>query len=152
MPLKRREAEKLLDLLWKCRIAAKERSEEDGNEDTARLEDRDEAAFSKAISILHCYITDILPSVHPTLQLSGSGVEVSVCPDAVVQELAMPCDTTRDPGLVLQSYTSSGTRLLFVSRVEKGTICDNAKIFKRGDILLQINGHSVAHLSTERAR
>ena len=149
MPLKRREAEKLLDLLWECRLAAEESSEKD---QWGQLEDKDEVAFSKAISILHCYVTDILPSVQPTLQLPDSSIEVSVCQDAVTQELEIPCNTTRDPGLVLESYTSAGNRLVFVSRVEKGTICDSAGVFKRGDILLQINNRSVAHLSVDKAR
>ena len=151
MPLKRREAEKLLDLLWEYRLSAKETSEKDVREGSVRLEEKDEAAFSKAISVLHCYVTDILPSVQPTLQLPDSSI-VSVCPDAVVQELEIPCNTTRDPGLVLESYASASNTILFVSRVEKGTICDTAGVFKRGDILLQINNRSVAHLSVDKAR
>lgn len=145
--MKSRDAEKLLKLLWDAKIKHLKSKEDD---DKGLLLPEEESALSQAISMLHCLITDVIPSFsadHAALQVMSD--------EAEIQHVEFLCTTTRDPGLHFESFSNaamSSSTVIYISYIEKGTVADRVEIFKRGDIVLEVNGHSLARVSVERAR
>ena len=155
MPVKKGDAERLLNLLWELKIEALKERDEKSEEIILPEEDQ---AFSNAISMLHCYLTDVVPTItqshHLALPDTDTHIDISISPNANVQWVEFSCRTSRDPGLHLESFHEAvgGTYIVFISQVEKGTVAEQVGVFKRGDIILKINKHSLARVSIERAR
>ena len=152
MPLGRREAELALAILWRLRT---ELSGTDGDEEPVPGEDQD-AVLSKPISILQCYLTDILPAIRPrgmAGEFPDSSLRVEVSSDAKIQLVEINCNTTKDPGLSLLGYTAAGGEQHYcVSHVETGTIFGRAGVFKRGDIVLSVNDRKFSRVTPEKAK
>ena len=155
MPLGKREAELALAILWRLRT---ELSQGEETEDPLPRDDQD-ATLSKPISILQCYLTDILPAIRPRGRgsdeesISDSSLRVEVSSDARIQLVEINCNTTKDPGLSLLSYaTPGGEQHYCVSHVVSGTIFRKIDIFKRGDIILSVNNRKLSRVSPEKAK
>lgn len=158
MPLRSKDAEKLLQILWDAKIKGLQQKDEESNE---IFQPSEEKALSTAISMLHCFVTDVAPSfnrhysTHLQNTFSNSVALQVLSGQAEVQYVEFVCSTTRDPGILFESYSNpltQSTMIIYVSHVETGTIADNVGIFERGDIILEINGHSLARVAVERAR
>lgn len=153
MPLGSKDAEKLLQILWEAKIKALQKKDE---ENADIFQPNEEKALSNAISMLHCFITDVTPSFTHLINNFNSSVALQVLSgEAEVQHVEFVCSTTRDPGLLFESYSSPltmSTSIIYVSHIETGTVADNVDIFQRGDIILEINGHPLARVAVERAR
>ena len=146
MPLNKSDAERALDTLWHLRSHTEEVEELD----FLPVED---AAFSKAISILHCYLTDVLPIVHPSIKYpEDNNIQVTINSEADLQQVEVICSTNRDPGLTLLNYSIQSHHYYFISQIEKGTVADRAGIFKRGDVILDINNHNLSRVTPEKTR
>lgn len=148
MPLQKRDAARALNALWQLR----EKLNDEEGDGTSLQED--DFLLSKAISILHCYITDVIPSIHPAVRLQAeTNVQFTISSEAFVQSVQINCKTTRDPGLSLVGYTSKNGKIYYcVGHVEAGTVLDRASVFKRGDIILDINNRPLSRVSLEKAR
>ncbi len=160
MPLKSKDAEKLLGILWDVKMENLRVKEEDKEHPILQEE---EHTLSKAISMLHCYVTDITPSFHSSSipipqdiysDIIYDGVLQVLNDEAQVQHIEFLCSTTRDPGLHFESFTNaiSNTRVIYISYIDRGTVADRVEVFQRGDVVLEINGHSLARVSIERVR
>lgn len=146
MPLNKSDAERALDTLWHLRSHTEEVEELD----FLPVED---AAFSKAISILHCYLTDVLPIVHPAIKYpEDNNIQVTINSEAELQQIEVICSTNRDPGLTLLNYSFQSNHYYFISQIEKGTVADRAGVFKRGDVILDINNRNLSRVTPEKAR
>lgn len=145
MPLHKREAERGLQLLWDFMSHAKNPQEQ--------------LAYEQAISGLHAYLTDILPASQPCLQATmndGGTVEIRQDQDVAVQIVDLYCFDYEKLGLVLDSVNvknwSSGVSPIIISLVSPGGAAFKDNQLKRGDQVLEINGHSLAQASLQRAR
>ena len=149
MPLEKREAIKALNVLWQLRDKL---NEEVTDEDTYLAIEKEDDTLVKAISILHCYITDIIPAISLKLQ-AETDVQFNISPEAFVQTIEINCKTTRDPGLSLVGNTSKNGKVYYcISHVEKGTVLDKTGIFKRGDIIIDINNRPLSRVSLDKAQ
>ena len=156
MPLRRGEAERSLSLLW---------------EFAQKTEDPElRSAYGKAISSLHSYLTDVLPACQPSLLAQGKNGPVEIHPkeDVPVRIVELLGDKEEKLGLGLESISavntsgsgsssstsdgSDGISPIVISQVKSGSIAAKNGSLNRGDQLLEINGHSLAHVSLERAR
>ena len=160
MPLKSKDAEKLLGMLWDVKIENLRLKEEAGGH---AILPKEEHTLTKAISMLHCFITDIAPSFHSPLTTSPQDLYSDISYDgaiqvlneeAEVQHIEFSCATTRDPGLQFESFNNplSNSQVIYISHIDIGTVADRVEIFKRGDVVLEINGRSLARVSIDRAR
>ena len=153
MPLKSKDAERLLSLLWDAKTKS------DG-EEAKELDflPEEQNALSKAISMLHCYLTDVVPTFTMSPGLVGEAdsqiSQFYIDCEAEVQNIEFSCTTTRDPGFNFESFHNplSHANMIYISHIDKGTIADRVGIFKRGDVILEINKHPLARVSVERAR
>ena len=159
MPLSSKDAERLLDILWDAKIKNLQKKEEKGEE--YGIQSGQEKALSNAISMLHCFVTDIAPTYNPANLLHNSAGYYAALQvlngEADVQDVEILCSTTRDPGMHFECFTAPdgwiGTnRVVYVSHIEKGTVADRAEIFRIGDVVLTINGHSLTRVSLEKIR
>ena len=150
MPLGRGEAERSLSLLW---------------EFVRETEDPElRSAYGKAISSLHSYLTDVLPACQPSLLAKGKDGPVEIHPkeDAPIRIVELLGGKEERLGLGLDSVSAAnsnssegsygGISPIVISQVKSGGIAARNGSLNRGDQLLEINGHSLAHVSLERAR
>lgn len=149
MPLKKRDAERLLGLLWDFRSTA------DEDEECSS----DNAVFGKAISMLHAYLTDVLPATQRKVKitLAQETIEVTIAPQLDVQLVEMACKANRELGIHLQSLDGlAGAQdsfcHVFISRLDRGSVAEREGVLKRGDIVVEVNKRSLMHVSLDRAR
>ena len=154
MPLTVREAEKSLKLLWEVYQAAAD----DG---------RDTKAVSQAISVLTAYISEIRPKTQLSVwDYYKSGLveeqktfESSEFGALRVVELLI-CTTTQKLGIYMDNVTSYSKRVhslndflpIVISLLKPGSIAEKSGELLIGDQVLEINGHSLAQVSLQKAR
>lgn len=126
------------------------------------------SAYAKAISSLHSYLTDVLPACQPSLLARGKNGPVEIHPkdDVPIRVVELHGDKEEKFGLALDNVSarstsssgpttsdgSNGISPIVISQVKSGSIAAKSGSLNRGDQLLEINGHSLAHVSLERAR
>ena len=146
MPLGRSEAERSLELLWEFRSKAEDPQQR--------------SAYEQAISSLHAFLTDVLPASQPCIRakVKNGVVEIPHKYDTPVEVVKLLCDPSNKLGLSLDSVNAlvSGCDLssspIVISLVKHGSVASRDGTLRRGDQVLEINGHSLAHVSLERAR
>lgn len=145
----KRDAERALEILWQLRLQlGKNNGEPPLKED---------AILSKPISMLQCYLTDVLPATHPRRKLPlDTNIRVEISSDARIQLVEMDytqASSGGNIGLSLLNYTTyEGRQNYCVSHVEKGSFMEHQDLFKRGDIILSINKHYLSRVSPEKAK
>ena len=149
MALKKGDAERMLRLLWEFRSIADEKEERSG----------DNAAFRKAISMLHAYLTDVLPATQRKVKihLEEKAVEVTIAPQLDLQWVEMDCKANRDLGIHLQSLdglvrSRDNFCPVYISRMDRASVAEREGVLKRGDIVVEVNQRSLMHVSLDRAR
>lgn len=153
MPLSVEEAKRSLNLLWEVKEAALE-------------EGRDTSAVNRAISMLHSYVTEIQPSTQLSvwdhyrwgaadgLRMTHSNV---FGPLRVVEII---CSATEKLGIYLDSvsafskdvHSSHGFPPVVISLVKPLSTAERSGELAIGDQVLEINGHSLAQVSLQKAR
>ena len=150
MPLKKGDAERMLRLLWEFRGIADENEERSG----------DNAAFRQAISMLHAYLTDVLPATQRRVKilLDHKALEVTIAPQLDLQWVEMDCKAkNRELGIHLQSLdglvrAQDNFCPVYISRMDRASVADREGVLKRGDIVVEVNQRSLMHGSLDRAR
>ena len=145
MPLHKREAERGLRLLWDFMVQARNPQEQ--------------LAYEQAISSLHAYLSDILPASQPCLQArmsDGGTVEIRQDQDAAVLIVDLYLSEDEKLGIVLDSVHvhswGGGVSPIVISSVKPASAAHKDNQLRRGDQVLEINGHSLAQASLQRAR
>jgi len=143
MPVGRRDAERSLELLWEFRSKT--------DDPIQRL------AYEQAIVSLHSFLTDVLPASQPCFRakVKDGFVEIRPTEESPVQEVELLCSGDEKIGLCLDSVNGWGANELspiVVSLVKPGSVAAKEETPKRGDQVLEINGHSLVHVSLDRAR
>lgn len=142
MPIGRAQAERCLKLLWEFR---------------SRAEDAEQrSSYENAISILHAYLTDILPAVWPHLvaKTKRGLVEIVQKDDAPTRHVELRCDAGQTLGVrldCLREYVGDGVSPILVSYVRPGSAAAKEGMLRRGDQVLAINEHSLVNASLSRA-
>ena len=149
MPLKKTDAERMLRLLWEFRSIADENEEWSG----------DCAAFRKAISMLHAYLTDVLPATQRQVKihLAQRTIEVTIAPQLDLQWVEMDCKANRELGIQLQSLdglvrAQDNFCPVYISGMERASVAEREGVLKRGDIVVEVNQRSLMHVSLDQAR
>ena len=153
MPLGVEEAKRSLNLLWEVKEAALE-------------EGRDTSAVNRAISMLHSYVTEI----QPRTQLSvwdhyrwGAADGLRTARSSAFGPLhvvELICSATEKLGIYLDTvsvfshdvHSSHGFPPRVISLVKPLSTAERSGELAIGDQVLEINGHSLAQVSLQKAR
>lgn len=150
MPLGKKQAERSLELLWEFMNAAEDPEQR--------------SAYEQAIQSLHVYLTDVLPASQPCVRakVKDGFVEIPRKEDEPVKIVELVCGEEEALGVSLDSVnavssagdwgTSPVLSPIVVSLVKPSSVAARDGRLRRGDQVLEINGHSLAQVSLERAR
>lgn len=141
MPLGRKEAEKILKLLWEFR----NRSDKPDKR----------TSYERAITSLHSYLAEVLPASKPSLwaKTKNGPVEIHQEEDVPIRLVQLFCGKDEKLGLALDVVDiMCDLSPIVIFHVKPGSVSAKEGSLRRGDQLLEINGHSLAYVSLERAR
>ena len=142
MPIGRAQAERCLKLLWEFRSQAEDAEQR--------------SSYENAISILHAYLTDILPAVWPHLvaKTKNGLVEIAQKGDVPIRHVELRCEAGQKLGVrldCLKEYIGEGVSPILVSYVQPGSAAAKEGMLQKGDQVLEINDHSLVNASLNRA-
>ena len=143
MPIGRKDAERGLELLWEFRNKT--------NDPIQR------SAYEQAIASLHAFLTDVLPASQPCVRakVKDGFVELHPTQEAPVQVVELKCIEGEKIGLCLDRVNGWGVdevSSIVIGLVKRGSVAARDSTLKRGDQVLEVNGHSLAQVSLDRAR
>ena len=153
MPLKKEDAERVLELLWEFGAAATAGDEKDEVEEVKK----DGEAFLQAISMLQAYLTDILPTTQPSLRVAvgNSAVNIPLTSQAKPRLVKITCRGQQKLGVEIQrveeSTVAGNFHPFFISRIEDGSVAISTRL-RVGDIVLEINDRPLTDVTLDRAR
>ena len=151
MPLKKEDAERVLELLWEFGAVATA-----GDEEKDEEKKKDKEAFLQAISMLQVYLTDILPTTQPSLRVAvgNSAVNIPLTSQARPQLVKIACRGQQKLGVEIQkveeSTVAGNFHRFFVSRIEEGSAASTR--LRVGDIVMEINNRPLTDVTLDRAR
>ena len=143
MPIGRKDAERGLELLWEFR---------------SRTDDPiQRSAYEQAIASLQAFLTDVLPASQPCIRtkVKDRFLELHPTQEAPVQVFELKCVGNEKIGLCLDRVNGWGANevsSIVISLVKPGSVAARDSTLKRGDQVIELNGHSLAQVSLERAR
>ena len=143
MPIGRKDAERGLELLWEFR---------NKTDDPIQR-----SAYEQAIASLHAFLTDVLPASQPCVRakVKDGFVELHPTQEAPVQVVELKCIEGEKIGLCLDRVNGWGVdevSSIVIGLVKRGSVAARDSTLKRGDQVLEVNGHSLAQVSLDRAR
>lgn len=143
MPIGRKDAERGLELLWEFRSKTDDPIQR--------------SAYEQAIASLHAFLTDVLPASQPCIRtkVKDGFLELHPTQEAPVQVFELKCVGNEKIGLCLDRVNGWGANevsSIVISLVKPGSVAARDSTLKRGDQVIELNGHSLAQVSLERAR
>ena len=143
MPIGRKDAERGLELLWEFRSKTDDPIQR--------------SAYEQAIASLHAFLTDVLPASQPCVRakVKDGFVELHPTQEAPVQVVELKCVEGEKIGLFLDRVNGWGVdevSSIVIGLVKRGSVAARDSTLKRGDQVLEVNGHSLAQVSLDRAR
>ena len=143
MPIGRKDAERGLELLWEFRSKTDDPIQR--------------SAYEQAIASLHAFLTDVLPASQPCIRtkVKDGFLELHPTQEAPVQVFELKCVGNEKIGLCLDRVNGWGAdevSSIVISLVKPGSVAARDSTLKRGDQVIELNGHSLAQVSLERAR
>lgn len=143
MPIGRKDAERGLELLWEFRSKTDDPIQR--------------SAYEQAIASLHAFLTDVLPASQPCIRtkVKDGFLELHPTQEAPVQVFEFKCVGNEKIGLCLDRVNGWGAdevSSIVISLVKPGSVAARDSTLKRGDQVIELNGHSLAQVSLERAR
>lgn len=143
MPIGRKDAERGLELLWEFRSKTDDPIQR--------------SAYEQAIASLHAFLSDVLPASQPCIRakVKDGFLELHPAEEAPVQVFELKCVDNEKIGLCLDRVNGWGAdevSSIVISLVKPGSVAARDSTLKRGDQVIELNGHSLAQVSLERAR